>query len=138
LREYGDSAFKLQQWVHLFRDLVFQGITVVINAWEFPLELKHTDGMVVTQIFPMIGKKIAPKVCGIVDVVGHLEVHEKTGKRWLRIGPHEQLVTKSQFKGLDTGEPADFPYIISKLLAYDYEPKEEDTKKEDTKSKKPS
>jgi phage nucleotide-binding protein len=120
LREYGDVAFKMKEWMRLFRDLTFQGISVIFNAWEFPLEIKNIDGAVITKTFPMIGKKIAPQVCGIVDVVGHLEVHEKTGKRWLRFGPSEQYITKCQFKGLDNGEIADLPLILSKLYAYVY------------------
>lgn len=120
LREYGDVAFKMKEWIRLFRDLTFQGITVVFNAWEFPLEIKNIDGAIVTKTFPLIGKKIAPQVCGIVDCVGHLEVHEKTGKRWIRFGPSDQYITKSQFKGLDGGEPADLPHILGKLYAYDY------------------
>ena len=120
LKEYGDSAFKMREWVHNFRDLIYQGITVVMNAWEFPLEIKNVEGVIITKTFPMIGKKIAPQLCGIVDCVGHLEVHEKSGKRWIRFGPSDQYITKSQFKGLENGEPADFPLIIGKLLAYNY------------------
>lgn len=121
LREYGDASFIMKDWVHRFRDLVFHGMTVIFNAWEFPLEIKNIDGSIVTKTFPMIGKKIAPQCCGVVDVVGHLEVHEKTGKRWVRFGPSEQYITKSQFQGLDPiGEPADFPTIISKIMEYDY------------------
>ena len=123
LREYGDSSFKMKEWVHKFRDLIYQGITIIFNAWEFPLEIKNNSGIIITKTFPMIGKRIAPQVCGIVDVVGHLEVHEKSGKRWIRFGPNEQYITKSQFKGLDTGEPADLPTVIEKLLAYDYKEK---------------
>jgi len=120
LKEYGDVGFKMKEWCRLFRDLVYQGITVVFNAWEFPLEIKNVEGSVITKTFPLIGKRIAPQVCGIVDVVGHLEVHEKTGRRWLRFGPSEQYITKSQFKGLDTGEPADLPLVLGKLYGYDY------------------
>jgi len=120
VREYGDVAFKMKEWCRLFRDLTYQGITVVFNAWEFPFEIKNVDGSIVTKTFPLIGKKIAPQVCGVVDVVGHLEVHEKSGKRWLRFGPSDQYVTKSQFKGLDNAEPADFPTIIAKLYAHSY------------------
>jgi phage nucleotide-binding protein len=122
LREYGDVAFKMKEWMRLFRDLTILGITVVFNAWEFPLEIKNIDGQIITKTFPMIGKKIAPQVCGIVDVVGHLEVHEKTGKRWIRFGPSDQYITKSQFKGLDGGEPADLPTILDKLYAFNYKP----------------
>jgi phage nucleotide-binding protein len=131
LREYGDVAFKMKEWMRLFRDLVHQGITIVFNAWEFPIEIKNIDGQVITKTFPMIGKKIAPQVCGIVDVVGHLEVHEKSGKRWVRFGPSDQYVTKSQFKGLDSGEPADLPMILNKLYSYDYDTRTEEQKKED-------
>lgn len=120
LREYGDSAFKIRQWLHNFRDLVYQNISVIFNAWEFPLEIKNNDGQIITKTFPMIGKKVSPQACGIVDVVGHLEVYEKTGKRWVRFGPSDQYITKSQFSGLDIGEPADFPAILEKLYDYDY------------------
>jgi phage nucleotide-binding protein len=125
LREYGDVAFKMKEWMRLFRDLTYQGITVIFNAWEFPFEIKNFDGAIVTKTFPMIGKKIAPQVCGIVDIVGHLEVYEKTGKRWLRFGPSDQYITKSQFKGLDNGEPADLPYILGKLYGFNYAPEKE-------------
>ena len=84
------------------------------------MEIKKVEGVVITKTFPKIGKTIAPNICGIVDVVGHLEVHEKSGKRWIRFGPSDQYITKSQFKGLENGEPADFPLIIGKLLAYNY------------------
>lgn len=128
LREYGDVGFKMKEWVRLFRDLVYQGITVVFNAWEMALEIKSTEGMIVTKTFPMVGKKLAPQVCGIVDVVGHLEVHEKTGQRWIRFGPSAQYITKSQFKGLDGGEMADLPMLLNKLYAYNYEPVKEEKK----------
>lgn len=120
VREYGDAAFKMREYMHLFRDLVFQGITVIFNAWEFPLEIKNNDGCIITKTFPKLSKRVSPEVCGIVDVVGHLEVHEKTGKRWIRFGPSDQYITKSQFKGLSDGEPADLVTILEKLYDYDY------------------
>jgi phage nucleotide-binding protein len=120
LREYGESSFKMKEWVHNFRDLVFNNINVVFNAWEFPLDIRNSDGQVLTKTFPMVGKKLAPQVCGIVDCVGHLEIYPKSGKRWVRFGPHDQFITKSQFKGLDMGEPPEFPHILQKLRDYDY------------------
>ena len=124
LREYGDAAFKMREVLHLFRDLTFQNITVVFNAWEMPLEIQNTEGLRITKTFPKLGRKIAPEVCGIVDIVGHLEVYEKSGKRWIRFGPSNQYITKSQFKGLEAGEPPDFPAILDKLYSYDYKTKE--------------
>lgn len=120
LKEYGESSYKMKEWMHNFRDLIYNNINVVFNAWETPIEIKNNDGQIITKTFPMVGKKLAPQLCGLVDVVGHLEVH-KSGTRWLRIGNHEQYITKCQFKGLDpTGEVADFPTIINKLMSYNY------------------
>jgi phage nucleotide-binding protein len=134
LKEYGDVGFKMKEWVRLFRDLVYQGITVVFNAWEMALEIKSSEGSIITKTFPMVGKKLAPQVCGIVDVVGHLEVHEKTGQRWIRFGPSAQYITKSQFKGLDGGEPADLPMLINKLLAFDYDKRTDEEKAAEAKA----
>jgi phage nucleotide-binding protein len=120
LKEYGDAAFKIREIAHLFRDLVYKGMTVVINAWEMPLEIRNVQGEVITKTFPKLNKKVAPEICGIVDVVGHLEVHEKSQQRWIRLGPSVQYLTKCQFKGLDIGEPADLPALIKKLYDYNY------------------
>lgn len=120
VKEYGDAAYKIREYIHLFRDLIYEGITVVFNAWEFPLEIRRTSGEVITKTFPKVAKRIAPELCGIVDVVGHLEVHEKSRKRWIRLGPSDQYITKCQFKGLSDGEPADLPSLLEKLYKYDY------------------
>lgn len=120
LREYGDAAFKIRELMHLFRDLVYKGMSVVLNAWEMPLEIRNVQGEVITKTFPKLNKRVSPELCGIVDVVGHLECHEKTQQRWIRLGPSNQYITKSQFKGLDQGEPADMPALLKKLYDYDY------------------
>lgn len=121
IREYGDSSSKMKTWVREFRDLVYQDINVIFNAWEFPLEIRNTDGLCITRTFPMIGKKIAPQVCGIVDVVGRLEANEKTQARRIRFLQNDQYITKSQFQGLGAAEPADFPHILAKLNGFVYE-----------------
>lgn len=120
LRERGDAAYKLLEWIHNWRDLVDNGINVVFNAWEFPYELQNTNGTVVTKTAPMVGKSSCFRICGLVDVVGHLEVHEKSGKRWIRFGPSLQYLTKCQFQGLDSGEPPDLQLILHKLKEYNY------------------
>lgn len=125
IKEYGDAAFKMREMLHLFRDLVYQDITVVFNAWEFPLEIRNNDGVVITKTFPKLSKSVSPQACGIVDAVGHLEVHTKSNKRWLRFGPSDQYVTKCQFQGLDAGEVADLPTVIEKLYSHEYATKEE-------------
>lgn len=129
LREYGDAAYKMKQWVHQYRDLVYNGINVIFNAWEFPMDLRNAEGCLLSLICPKVSKSIVPVVCGCVDVVGHLEVYGETGRRWVRIRPNDLCLCKSQFKGVgdtkDAGEIADLPTILNKILDYDY------TKKED-------
>lgn len=120
IREYGDSSYRMKDWVRLFRDLVFQNINVVFNAWEFPLEVRNSDGVVISRTFPLIGKKIAPQICGIVDVVGRLEANEKTQQRRIRFAQSMQYITKSQFQGLDAAELPDLPLVFKKLNNYNY------------------
>jgi phage nucleotide-binding protein len=119
LKEHGDAAYKVREIMHNFRDLVYDGYNVVFTAWEFIKEIRNQDGMLLSKTLPMIGNKIAFQMSGIVDCVGHLEVYEKTGKRWVRFGPSNQYLTKSQFQGIDS-EVADFPLIIGKLKDFDY------------------
>jgi phage nucleotide-binding protein len=125
IREYGDASYKMKEWLHLFRDLVFQDINVIFNAWEFPFEMRNSSGVVETRTYPLIGKKIAPQACGIVDVVGQLECNEKTQNRRVLFGQNKQYITKCQFKGLDQAEPANLSDIIAKLRSYDYTKVEE-------------
>ena len=115
VKEYGDSAYKMREYIRDYRDLVYNGINVIFNAWEAPIEIKNSNGEIITKTFPKMAKKVAPEICGLVDMVGHLEVYEKTGERWLRFGPSTQYITKCQFKGLDAGEPANLPAIFKKI-----------------------
>lgn len=96
IKEYGDVAFKMKEWVHMFRDLEYQGINVVFTAWEFPMEIRSAEGSLKTLMLPKVSKSYAPTICGLVDIVGHLEVHEKSGKRWIRVRPNDESLVKSQ------------------------------------------
>lgn len=131
IKEHGDTAYKILEWVNNWRDLVDLDINVILNAWEFPYDIQNSDGTVITKTCPMLGKSSTFRACGLVDAVGHLEVYEKTGKRWVRFGPSRQYLTKSQFKGLvdESGNPAgaqppDLAEIIDKVKSYDYTRKE--------------
>jgi phage nucleotide-binding protein len=128
IKEYGDAAFKMKQYIRMFRDLVFKNICVVFTAWEFPLDIRNTEGRVITKTCPKLSKKLATEIVGLVDVCGHLRVSEKTGRRWLKVGPDEQYITKTQFQGLDvnTGELADFPTLLGKLYGWNYKKEEKE------------
>jgi phage nucleotide-binding protein len=120
IKEHGDVVFKMKEYMHNFRDLVYSGINVVFNAWEMNLDIKSSQGEVVTKAFPKLYKRLAPDVCGLVDVVGHLEMYQKTGDRYIRFEPTPDIIAKSQFKGLEKFEPADLQAVFAKLRAFDY------------------
>lgn len=126
LSEYGDASSKMREYLHLFRDLVEMGITVIFNAWEMNIEIKNAGGEVVTKTCPRMFKKISAEVCGLVDMVGHLECWEKTGDRWIRFHPQKNLIAKTGFKGISAEEPPDLPQLLEKIYSYDYTKTEEE------------
>jgi phage nucleotide-binding protein len=124
LIEYKETSVKLRQWITNWRNLTEMGMNVVINAWEMTLDIKTDSGMVKTITVPKMPKKLSLDMVGIIDIVGHLEIDQKSDRRWINLGPSEQYVCKTQFKGLDSGEEANFPGLFSKVLAFDYSKKE--------------
>jgi phage nucleotide-binding protein len=125
IREHGDASQKMREYLHLFRDLTEKGINVVFNAWEFPLPIEEQEDSTITRLYPKLYKKLAPEICGIVDMVGHLELLEKTGDRFLRFEGSSRLIAKTQFKGVDKFEPANLPALFAKVRAYNYEVKDD-------------
>lgn len=125
IREHGDVFFKMEEYLTLFRDLTYNNINIVFNAWQMNLDLKSTQGEIVTKAFPKLYKKLSGNICGKVDVVGHLEMFEKTGDRYVRFEPTKDIIAKSQLKGLEKFEPANLPDIFKKLKAYSYKQEEE-------------
>jgi phage nucleotide-binding protein len=120
LKEYGDSSYKMREYIRLFRDLVYKGTTVIFNAWEMPMDIMVSGGEVRTKAFPKLSKKLAIELCGLMDIVGRLEIYPKTGDRYIRFEMTPEIEAKSQFKGLQKFEPAVFPDIIKKIYEYDY------------------
>ena len=121
--EYGDSAVKMREYFMLYRNLMYKGITVVFNAWEYPFEFESHDGVVKTITMPKVSKKVSPDICGEADMVGHIEVHQASGKRWVRFIANEQFVAKSQFKGMEENGGLclpDFPSIFENIYGYNY------------------
>lgn len=120
LKEYGDSSYKMREYIRLFRDLVFLGTTVVFNAWEMPIEIQVSGGEVKTKAFPKLSKKLAIELCGLVDIVGRLERYPKTGDRYLRLDGTNDIEAKTAFKGIEKFEPANLKDLLDKVYAHDY------------------
>ena len=121
IKERGDTAMKMKEYITLFRDLTTErGMNIVFNAWENPLDIERSDMGTVTKIAPKLSPGIVPDICGKVDAVGHLEVYEKTGDRFIRFVGTPKIMAKCQFKGIEEFEEANLPKVIAKIKAFNY------------------
>lgn len=120
-KEYGDVAYRIHEWVVLFRDLQYQGITTIFNTWEKQYEMKSSTGESYTMCYPYLSGRNSVEVPGVIDCCGHLEVNEKTGKRIVRFSPSTMFLTKTQFQGITIEEP-DLMIILSKINLFQYAP----------------
>ena len=121
IKERGDTATKMKEYITLFRDLTTERhMNVVFNAWENPLDIERSDMGTVTKIAPKLSPGIVPDICGKVDAVGHLEVYEKTGDRFIRFVGTPKIMAKCQFKGIEEFEEANLPKVIAKIKAFNY------------------
>ena len=120
-KEYGDVAYRIHEWVVLFRDLQYQGITVIFNTWERQSEMKSSTGESYTMAYPFLTGRNAVQVPGIVDAVGHLVVTQtQRGPAWyVEFGPSTMCLTKCQFQGLGK-EDANLGTIIDKINLFNY------------------
>lgn len=116
-KEYGDVAYRIHEWVVLFRDLQYQGITVIFNVWEKQMEMKSLTGESFTMAYPYLSGRNAAAIPGIVDAVGHLET--KGEMRMVQFGQSSMCLTKCQFQGLSKEDP-NLIVILNKIKEYSY------------------
>ena len=114
LHDYGVVSFRMRDYVRRLRDLRDEGINVVVTALEMPLELEQCDGIIRTRSYPMMGRKLAPEICGLFDIVAHMEVSAQKGQegeRYLRLQPTKNIVAKNRL-----GAENQFPAHLGKLI----------------------
>lgn len=100
LHDYGVVGFKMRDYVRRLRDLRERGVNVIVTALEMPLELESNDDAIRTRLYPMFGKKLAPEVCGLFDVVARVEVSTKPqheGERFLRMDGDDHIMAKNRY-----------------------------------------
>jgi hypothetical protein len=106
LAHYGQAAGLMRKTMMEFRDLkkfannkVGRPINPIFIAGSFPLETLRTADQVTTRRFPMLTKKFSQEICGLVDIVAHLEVDSNQG-RILRVHPTDEVMAKTRYKCL--------------------------------------
>lgn len=100
MHDYGVISFKMRDYMRRLRDLRDVGKNVVITCLEMPIELQQEDGEVKTRLYPMMGRKLAPEICGLFDIVARLEISQKPGNeglRFLRLDGDERMIAKNRY-----------------------------------------
>lgn len=115
IKEYGDTSMVLREYIRVFRDLTERGINIIITALEMPLIIQETSDGVITKAFPKLTKSLAPELCGLVDMVGRLEINDKTGERRIRFKGAENITAKTRVAGVDDFESTDLSVVFSKI-----------------------
>jgi phage nucleotide-binding protein len=119
LQDYGIVSFRMREYMRKLRDLRERGVNVIVTCLEMPLELEQSDSSIRTRMYPMLGRKLAPEVCGLFDMVGRLEVSTKAGNegtRYIRLDGTESIIAKNRY-GNGNYAPADLGYLFSAIDA---------------------
>jgi phage nucleotide-binding protein len=118
LKEYGDTAQKMREYLRRFRDLTSHGYDVVFIAKEQALETQRTSAELTTKFYPAMSGKLAPEVVGYVDIIGRLTV-SKTGDRLLQLDGSDLAVAKCRLPGIaHRFETPDLVGLLKRAKAY--------------------
>lgn len=117
LKEFGDTAGKMREFFLRLRDLREQGRTVIFTATESDIDLPLPDGTTQSILAPLLMKKLARELCGLVDVVGRVLVSPKTGKRGVVFKASPEYIAGGRYEALNTYDgQLDLPRILATAL----------------------
>jgi len=98
--EYNACYFKMRDYLRTLRDLRESGHNVIVTALEMPMDVQALHGDTTTKAYPMMGRSIAPEICGLFDLVAHMEIRSDqghVGERILRLDPTESIMAKDRY-----------------------------------------
>lgn len=119
LQDYGVVSFKMRDYARRLRDLREKGVNVVVTALQTPLEIEQNEENVKTCMYPLVLKKLAPELCGLFDIVAHMEVSTKTGhvgERFFRLDGDDKVIAKNRLAVPGKSKPfceADFKKLFA-------------------------
>ena len=117
IKEFGDSAFKLREYLRLYRSLRDLGIDVIFCALEQDMDIQNDTNGVVTKCVPYVSKKMVIDVCAMVDFVAHMEKDDKTEVRWFRLESNDRFIAKKRFPWLEKFEKPSLGELMVKIKA---------------------
>lgn len=115
IKEFGDAAFKLREYLRLYRSLRDLGIDVIFCALEQDMDIQNDTNGIVTKCVPYVSKKMVIDVCAMVDFVAHMEKDDKTEVRWFRMESNDRFIAKKRFAWLDKFEKPSLSELIQKI-----------------------
>lgn len=99
MKNYNEVQSSMRRYMRILRDLaIIKGKNVLILALEAEMVLSQTgDNTITSKAHPaMSGKKLAPEIEGLFDIVGHME-KLPDGRRFIRLEGTDTFVAKDRF-----------------------------------------
>jgi len=93
LQHYNKVQFKLIDLCRRFRAL---NANVVFTAWEKQIEEIARDGTKTTKAVPMLSGKTVNSICGLCDIVGYLQLSDKTNDRYVRLSKSHGFIARDR------------------------------------------
>ncbi|HRR82452.1 MAG TPA: AAA family ATPase [Planctomycetota bacterium] len=115
LKEHAETSELLRDIVRHFRDLRTQGITTVFTCLEMPFDVEMGEDQTVTKHVPLVSRKFALELCGLVDLVGRLVVNPATGDRELHFAGNNEFIAKTRVHCVNPVEPPDLTALFRKI-----------------------
>jgi len=115
LKEFGETSELMRDIVRQFRDLRTQGITTVFTCLEMPFDIELGEDQVVTKHVPLVGRKFALELCGLVDLVARLMINPTSGERELHFAGNREFIAKTRVHCVNAVEPPDLTVLFRKI-----------------------
>ena len=98
MKNYNEVQSSMRRYMRIMRDLaILKGKNVLILALESEMVLSQSGETTTSKSHPALsGKKLAPEIEGLFDIVGHLE-KLPDGRRFVRLEGTETFVAKDRF-----------------------------------------
>jgi len=117
MQHYQRVQFGIRRILRRLRDLKDRGINVIVTAHEMDIDTQLENGQTITKTIPALSKRVVFEVCGLFDIVAHLEISSKEGhegERGLRLDPTPEIEAKNRYAHKWTDESKGRWFLLPK------------------------